>query len=118
MSLSDARAALEGNTPPPAPRLSRDKPDLGESVGAVTGVRSDQVYVTVVTDRDGDARVCLVTSWDADAEVAATVALDASGVEALVDMLSAYRPYVGNVCAEHLLVDCEDCELELGDPDQ
>jgi hypothetical protein len=113
MTTSESRAALEGATPPPAPAKSRREPELGESLGAVNGVGSDQVYVTVVTDPAGDARVCLMTSWDNDAETASSVVLDAQGVESLIDLLSAYRPYVGNVCVAHLIIDCEECAGEL-----
>lgn len=117
MKRSESRAALEGVTPPPAAPKPRVEPDLGESLGAVAGVVGDQVFITIVAGRVEGVRGCLMTSWDNDAETASSVMLDAQGVESLIDLLSAYRPYVGNVCVDHLLVDCEECAGELEDPD-
>jgi hypothetical protein len=118
MTMSDARKALEGATPPPAPPKKRPEPHFDDSVGAVTGVNGDGVYVTVGTAAAGPGRVCMLTSWDNDAETAATVALERPAVEALIDMLRSYRPYVGKVCEAHNLIDCEDCAAELEDGDQ
>ena len=113
MTMSDARKALEGATPPPPVRQTRGEPELGQVLGAVFGVGGDEVMVTVVTDRPEGARVCLITSWDNDDETAASVVLDAHGVAQLVALLEVFSVNDEHACEAHLLIDCEECAAVL-----
>jgi len=112
MSMSEARAALEGATPPPAPPGIRGPAKADQDLGVVAGVGGDEVIVVASTDRREDARVCLITSWDAEAELAATVVLTQRGVDQLVDLLEAFSAHEPGACVEHLIIDCEECAGE------